>query len=64
LNSLMKSFWSNRKERTYKFLMYVCILPSQKYLMQSNKNTFLFVWLLTHAPNVGKELPVNRSEQD
>jgi hypothetical protein len=24
----------------------------------------LDVWVLTHAPNVGKELPANRSEQD
>jgi hypothetical protein len=32
--------------------------------MQSNQNIFFFVWVLTHAPNVGKELPVNTSEQD
>jgi hypothetical protein len=46
------------------FLMYICILLSHKYLMQSNQNTFFFVWVLTHAPNVGKELLINRSEQD
>jgi hypothetical protein len=44
--------------------MYICNLPSHKYLMQSNQNTFFFVWVLTHAPNVGKVLPANRSEQD